>query len=108
MYPSLGKLSLSSVATAPLLGELPLPRLTPSSLDADRSMLPSVLVGRALLIDLAALGFKLEHVNVDGVCGEIQLRRRPGSERGRCSVFASGMSQGLRLDGQARHRAELA
>jgi hypothetical protein len=40
------------------------------------------------------------------VCGEIQLRRRPGSERGHCSVFASGMSQGLRLDTQARRRAE--
>ena len=40
------------------------------------------------------------------VCGEIQLKRRPGSERGRCSVFASGMSQGLRLDAQERHCAE--
>ena len=44
---------------------------------------------------------------IERVCGEIQLRRRPGSERGRCSVFASGMSQGLRLDAQERHCAEL-
>jgi predicted phosphodiesterase len=42
-----------------------------------------------------------------GVCGEIQLKRRRGSERGRCSVFASGMSQGLRSDRQACHRAAL-
>ena len=41
------------------------------------------------------------------VRGEIQLRRRPGYERGRCSVFASGMSQGLRLDGQKHPCAEL-
>jgi hypothetical protein len=40
------------------------------------------------------------------VCGEIQLRRRPESERGRCSVVASDMSQGWRLDGQERRRAE--
>ena len=36
-----------------------------------------------------------------------KLRRRRGSQRGRCSVFAGGMSQGLRLDGQERQRAEL-
>ena len=30
------------------------------------------------------------------VCGEIQLKLRRGSERGRCSVLASGMSEGLR------------
>ncbi len=35
------------------------------------------------------------------MCGEILLRRRPGSERGRCSVVASDMSQGLRLDGRS-------
>src|SRR5262249_60223527 len=28
-----------------------------------------------------------------------KLRRRPGSQRGRCSVFASGMIQRVRLDG---------
>jgi hypothetical protein len=42
------------------------------------------------------------------VCSEIQLRRRPGSERARCSVFASGMSRGLQMDRQERRRAELA
>jgi 1,4-dihydroxy-2-naphthoyl-CoA synthase len=30
------------------------------------------------------------------VCGEIQLKVRRGSERGRCSVLASGMNEGLR------------
>jgi hypothetical protein len=40
------------------------------------------------------------------VCGEIQFKRRPGSERGPCSVFASGMTQGLRLDRQKHRCAE--
>ena len=40
------------------------------------------------------------------VCRELQLKRRPGSERGRCSVVATGMSQGLRLDAQERRCAE--
>ena len=42
-----------------------------------------------------------------GYVAKYKLRWRSGSQRGRCSVFASGMSQGLRLDGQERHRAEL-
>ena len=41
------------------------------------------------------------------VCGEIPFKRRPGFERGRCSVCASGMSQGLQLDAEERHCAEL-
>ena len=36
----------------------------------------------------------------EAVCGEIQLRRRPGSERGRCSVLAIGMSRGLKWIGR--------
>jgi Cd2+/Zn2+-exporting ATPase/Cu+-exporting ATPase len=40
------------------------------------------------------------------VCGELQLKRLLGSERGRCSVVASDMSQGLRLDALVRHCAE--
>ena len=40
------------------------------------------------------------------VRGEIQVRRPPGFERDGCSVVASDMSQGLRLDAQERHCAE--
>src|SRR5215469_15569642 len=52
-------------------------------------------------------GHTIQDVSRNLCVAKYKLRRRPGSQRGRCSVFASGMSQGLRLDGQERHRAEL-
>lgn len=56
----------------------------------------------------AKKGARLPPGPTSRLCGEIQLKRRSGSERGRCSDFASGMNQDLRSDALEHHCAESA
>ena len=46
--------------------------------------------------------------SIDRVCGEFQFMRQLGSEISRCSVAASDMTEGLRLEEEVRRCIEQA
>jgi len=77
-----------------------------SSGELIRILISTPRILRDTILQLARTQARLHRLPGDLCVAKCKLKRRPGSERGCCSVFASGMSQGLRLDAQVRHCAE--